>query len=154
MSVDEVMKQAMYDKHYELKRVTMGLLDRVGAMHEVDGQFTMIVEPEILRRALEVNIEKRESNVVTAMSEADRNLSCVSLCSLFSEGGLKSGSSGDDSESTGSDLDDDSLESIESSTADLEGVELPEACSCHHHGLKTSISMADLEGFTILNASS
>jgi 3-dehydroquinate synthase len=86
MDEEEVCKQMLYDKHYELKRVTMGLLNKVGEMHSVDGAFTCIVEPDILSQAININISKREEGEEhKKLSAKDRNASCQSLCSELDE---------------------------------------------------------------------
>lgn len=126
MKVEEVCKQMLYDKHYELKRVTMGLLDQVGAMHEEAGHFTMIVEPDVLTQAIELNISKRES-APRLLSAKNKNFSTASLLSVLSDlgaGSLDDSESPEDSSDAGaSELEDDFDEDTPTHF---------EECRCHH----------------------
>jgi len=59
--IDEIARQMKYDKHYAKKNVTMGLLTEIGTMHSINGNFCFTIRDEEVRRALEINIERREA---------------------------------------------------------------------------------------------
>lgn len=126
MKEEQVCKQMLYDKHYELKRVTMGLLNKIGDMHCVDGVYTMIVEPDILTQAININISKRVAGESPKLlSKASRNASCQSLCSELSEFDSMDSS-------TASDENDEELDDDNSDYDDVDTPKSMPACSCSH----------------------
>jgi diketogulonate reductase-like aldo/keto reductase/3-dehydroquinate synthetase len=62
LSLDAIQTKLCYDKHY-VKKPTMGLLSEVGLMHcEPDGTYSVEVENDVIRSALEANMARRDTS--------------------------------------------------------------------------------------------
>lgn len=59
MTLDMILKKLTYDKHY-VKKPTMGLAVKVGVMYSKDGVYGHAISHDTLKKALEVNIAKRD----------------------------------------------------------------------------------------------
>lgn len=65
ISIDAIHKKLCYDKHY-VKKPTMGLLAGIGHMYcQEDGTYSVQVENNVIRSALERHMERRNNSDVT-----------------------------------------------------------------------------------------
>jgi 3-dehydroquinate synthase len=59
LEIDAIQEKLCYDKHY-VKKPTMGLLSEIGLMHcKEDGSYSVEVDNDVIRGALEANIARR-----------------------------------------------------------------------------------------------
>jgi 3-dehydroquinate synthase len=73
LELDAIQQKLCYDKHY-VKKPTMGLLSEIGHMHcKEDGSYSVEVDNNIIRGALEAHIARRSS------SKKRRDLYSVSM---------------------------------------------------------------------------
>lgn len=65
LTLDAIQMKLCYDKHY-VKKPTMGLLSEVGHMFcQEDGSYSVEVDNDVIRKALEANMARRDACSVT-----------------------------------------------------------------------------------------